>query len=619
VKLVETSESHLVVQWEKYLNEATYEVFYSFNGTWNIVNTTQRSFEVSCLFKEIVAVYYQLDFNESFIVASPIRSFLCAPSGDIQISNKQNLQNYSIFWTSTVRSLFSCFLWSEDGSSSVQLQNFPFSFQETSLQAEPGKYKIGCEDLNSFVNKTFEIDQYSLVNFSSFYLTYPEKSSTLNLFQVTLHVAESDSFIYSIFEVRDVCSISTGYECVRVPTTSSDYNQDLLTSFQYFNMSGKGNLTYDFYPPLIGKYSLSVIVLQSGVLGYYWDNIWFDGSYEIKTHKNLNLTWTNQAITNYANEFISIKFFTFLVPKFSENYTISVKADDNIRVYVNGNLLIDTWTTCCEESSGLIYLEKEKYYYFKLEYRQIFSDASLVMFWSSASQSKEVVPEQAFWMPQRIQSPWVQSVTLGKSRWDLCYFSVDSKVKAGYQNVMSFYSVDYNGKLIDNPSDSFAVYFSEEYQLVSSYVGNGMSRVNFTLKEKGVQRFDVKLYDFHVKGSPFEIQVLAGDMSYQFSYCDVELLGDIVVGQFFNFTVYPLDAFNNSLDDFEGLSVKIYLVTPIISALPVSQPSGWLEKYNKTISRAFPRFILKVLLPVYTKLFYQFQTSWFQAIPKKSS
>ena len=580
-ELVISSDTGLSLQWEKFLNEDSYEVFFRVNGTWESLGVSSREVDLECEEKEVVSVYYSVVVNQSYTTFSPIRSFLCVSPGQLKATSSQNLNNISISWQSSTRSFSSCYLFSEINSTLYQTKNNPFSINYFSFSSKSGSYLLSCNYFNSLSNLTFSIPDINAPDLSSLSIIYPSECKTLIAFQVSLQ--SSNTFVYAVLEIRDVCSISTGFECIRVSSTDSNYNPDLLTSFQYLNMSGLENLTADFYPHLIGKYSLSVIGLQSGVLGYFWDNIWFDGNYEIKTHQNFNLTWNGKIITGYANEFVSAKFFAFVVPRYDENYTIFAEADDNVRVYVNGNLLIDMWAVCCGVESGGIYMEKEKYYYFKVEYRQIYSEAYLKLFWSSRSQSKEIIPEYQLWMPTRIKSPWVQTATLGKSRWDLCYFTIDKSVKAGYQYNMNFYSVDYNGNIIDNPSDIYSIFFSDFYQLASTYIGNGQSSVNYTLTTKGFYSISIKLYDEHIKGSPYTLEVLAGDMSPDTTYSDIENLTDITVGSYFNFTIYPFDSYNNSLDTLSGLSVKIYLTDQYLSSLPISAPSGWLSKYNKTL------------------------------------
>ena len=75
-----------------------------------------------------------------------------------------------------------------------------------------------------------------------------------------------------ILEIRDACAIQSGYECIRVQTTDSNYVPDLLNGFVYQIMINNlnGTMYTEFTPQLAGPYTFSVIQLQpSGVYANY--------------------------------------------------------------------------------------------------------------------------------------------------------------------------------------------------------------------------------------------------------------------------------------------------------------------------------------------------------------
>lgn len=85
----------------------------------------------------------------------------------------------------------------------------------------------------------------------------------------------------------------------------------------------------------------------------------------------------------------------YLKPRYSEEYTIHVNASDGVRLTINGERVIDDWTDhATRESTATIKLEAGKYYYIKLEYyNNGDKDAQVHLLWSSASQTKEVIPQ----------------------------------------------------------------------------------------------------------------------------------------------------------------------------------------------------------------------------------
>jgi hypothetical protein len=81
-------------------------------------------------------------------------------------------------------------------------------------------------------------------------------------------------------------------------------------------------------------------------------------------------------------------------PKYSELYTFTTDADDGVRLWVNGQLLIDHWVrNQAEVNQGTIQLIAGQRVDIRLEYFQLHGDARCVLSWSSPSQAKEIVPQ----------------------------------------------------------------------------------------------------------------------------------------------------------------------------------------------------------------------------------
>lgn len=100
-------------------------------------------------------------------------------------------------------------------------------------------------------------------------------------------------------------------------------------------------------------------------------------------------------------DFNTARFTGTIVPKYSEDYTFHMVGDDGFRLWVNGALIIDFWQQAWEKPqvSTSISLEAGKHYDIKVEYLQGWGGTWLKMEWKSASQSREVVPESALYMP----------------------------------------------------------------------------------------------------------------------------------------------------------------------------------------------------------------------------
>lgn len=131
-----------------------------------------------------------------------------------------------------------------------------------------------------------------------------------------------------------------------------------------------------------------------GLKGEYYDN---------KNFRNLKLTrvdptilfgWgTNSPHKTIGDDTFSIRWTGKILPKYSEKYIFHTISDDGVKLWVNGQLIIDSWKDAnILETSNSIKLEAGVKYDIKLEYYEHKGNASMVLMWSSKSQTKEVVP-----------------------------------------------------------------------------------------------------------------------------------------------------------------------------------------------------------------------------------
>ena len=85
-------------------------------------------------------------------------------------------------------------------------------------------------------------------------------------------------------------------------------------------------------------------------------------------------------------------------PKYSELYTFTTNADDGVRLWVNGQLLIDHWVrNQAQVNQGTIQLAAGQRVDIRLEYFQLHGDARCLLYWSSPSQVKEIVPQNCLY------------------------------------------------------------------------------------------------------------------------------------------------------------------------------------------------------------------------------
>ena len=80
-------------------------------------------------------------------------------------------------------------------------------------------------------------------------------------------------------------------------------------------------------------------------------------------------------------------------PEFTDTYTFTTASDDGIRVFVNGQEIINNWTDHGETyNSGTIALQGGQRYDVKVEFYQGGGGSEAHLYWSSACQASQIVP-----------------------------------------------------------------------------------------------------------------------------------------------------------------------------------------------------------------------------------
>ncbi|MFZ2147682.1 MAG: PA14 domain-containing protein [Sedimentisphaerales bacterium] len=91
---------------------------------------------------------------------------------------------------------------------------------------------------------------------------------------------------------------------------------------------------------------------------------------------------------------------------FTETYTFYTNSDDGVRLWVDGQQLVDNWTDhSATENSGTIDLLAGNVYSLSMEYYENSGGAVAELRWSSPSTSKQLIPQAALSPPVRAGSP----------------------------------------------------------------------------------------------------------------------------------------------------------------------------------------------------------------------
>jgi hypothetical protein len=100
-------------------------------------------------------------------------------------------------------------------------------------------------------------------------------------------------------------------------------------------------------------------------------------------------------------------------PFYSQTYTFYTVSDDGVRLWVNGQLLVDQWIDQgFTEWSGNIALNANQKYGLVMEYYENAGGAAATLSWSSPNQVKQIIPQtQLYAASGRIQPTFTTSTT----------------------------------------------------------------------------------------------------------------------------------------------------------------------------------------------------------------
>ena len=186
------------------------------------------------------------------------------------------------------------------------------------------------------------------------------------------------------------------------------------------------------YAPAGGTYSLapggasaSVIIAPAGVAngtgltGYYYQNTSNVGTYSASLFSTANLkikrldpginftTWSSTVSpgTGLNTTYYTARWVGQVQPQYSETYYFSTKTDDGVKLWVNGQLLVDGWSYQSGERLAAINLQAGVLYDIKMEYFQGTGGASAVLSWYSNSQVKQAIPANRLYPDTAADAP----------------------------------------------------------------------------------------------------------------------------------------------------------------------------------------------------------------------
>ena len=192
--------------------------------------------------------------------------------------------------------------------------------------------------------------------------------------------------------IRDFVELYTGVR----PALFEAFRERHIWQLGYTSMLGFDTALAESLPDgmIIPGHTLADPSCQ-GLRGDYYSGIDFKALELTRTDRTIDFDWvTGAPDTSMPSDFFSVRWTGQILPRYSERYTFHVLSDDGMRLWVDGVLIIDQWIDQYPtEYSGTMELEAGRWYAIQLEYFENAGGATIKLFWSSRSQSKEIIPQ----------------------------------------------------------------------------------------------------------------------------------------------------------------------------------------------------------------------------------
>lgn len=143
-----------------------------------------------------------------------------------------------------------------------------------------------------------------------------------------------------------------------------------------------------------------VFVGTPGITGEYFDAMNFTLPSFTRVDPAVDFNWaTGSPDPSMGNETFSVRWTGWVQPLYSETYTFHTVTDDGVRLWVDGQLVVDRWVDqASTEWTGTIALAANQMYEIRMEYFENGDQAAAQLRWSSASQALETIPESRLWV-----------------------------------------------------------------------------------------------------------------------------------------------------------------------------------------------------------------------------
>ena len=341
-------------------------------------------------------------------------------------------------------------------------------------------------------------------------------------------------------------------------------------------VAGLPSYTGSYFPEKTATYQMAVRQLnQGGLTSMYYDNQWFMGSPSIlRVDPTINFNWGSDTLTQYARDYVSVRWLGKIRPKTTEAYTLYLHVDDGAKLYIDHVLVLDLWEQPNGPVEGRVTLNliKGRYHDVRLDYREERGNAFVSLKWKSFTVAKSLIPmDQLFTSSHVVGSPFSTSIISGAADYPhtTAYgpglidpivgipakFTIQARDAVGENKTSAGRDSASDG--LDG-GDSFIVLVTSskgtEHSVTPEYIGGGKYSVEYIPSDSGYHDVSVTIGGTDIycgngkesKCSPWRRLVAPGRTTHETSIAYGLGLTDAVAGDVGEFWIQARDAYNNN-------------------------------------------------------------------------
>jgi hypothetical protein len=213
--------------------------------------------------------------------------------------------------------------------------------------------------------------------------------------------AIDDSFIARASLLGDSNSVPQAVHAAFLPQSWETLRQQGEIN-PMWDVNGKYEATY--LMTFSGQYTYTIQnadIQGNGLYGTYFSRPGLAGYASTQVDANINFEWGSGSSTadlNIGASNFSIRWMGYVKANYTEVYTFYTSCDSGVRLYVDNQQLVDSWSSPGQEYSGTIGLLRGVLYNLKLEYQSSGGNSFCNLSFESPSYPKNIIPSSSLYV-----------------------------------------------------------------------------------------------------------------------------------------------------------------------------------------------------------------------------